>query len=382
MSYSKTIYKKDTKGKIRFLKVESNFPEDGILTQTSGIVESKNPIIHTKICKQKNIGKKNETSLAQQSIIELEALIKDKLTKGYFETIEEAETEEVILPMLAKSYKDEKHKLDYDDIFNCQLFVQPKLDGMRCLAHITINNYGVPEIKLVSRDGKIISNMMHIEIDLMRLIPYLNNKTFPHILDGELYVHGEDFQTNMEFIKKYRKGLTERIQFNIYDKINPGEMWENRRLGLQYISGLSKGLKLESLEFIKDYQITSENMLKSAHEAYLAMGYEGTMIRRGSGLYKVNGRSSDLLKYKDFLDIDCKIISIGPAEKRPEWGRPVVEWSGKQFACGTKMSHESRKELLINADQYIGKTANIRYFELSNTGIPRFPVMVGIHEDR
>jgi len=37
---------------------------------------------------------------------------------------------------------------------------------------------------------------------------------------------------------------------------------------------------------------------------------------------------------------------------------------------------------LTNKEKYIGKLANIRYFELTDDGIPRFPVMIGIHEDR
>lgn len=379
MNYCKTIYKKDTKKNIRYLTVNVNFDK---LQQISGIMNTINPVVHEKICKPKNIGKSNETSGNEQAIKEAKALIIDKLTKGYFETVDEALDEEVILPMLAKDYKKECHKLDYSDIFNCQLFVQPKLDGMRCLAHISLNDSGVTNVILKSRDGKVIENMMHIETDLMKLSTKLNPKAFPHILDGELYVHGEDFQTNMQYIKKYRPGKSEKIQFNIYDKINSEEMWETRRLGLKYIEGLAQGLGLKSLCFVQDHQVTSEKMMREFHSGYLLAGYEGTMIRRGSGLYKINGRSSDLLKYKDFLDIDAKIISIGPAENRPEWGRPIVEWNGKQFSCGTKMSHEEKKLLLINSKDYIGKTANIRYFELSNTGVPRFPIMIGIHEDR
>lgn len=374
MEYNKTIYKKDTKSKIRFLTIETN---KGSLRQYSGILGTTSPILHEKVCKGKNIGKSNETTSEQQSIKEAESLYTDKLTKGYFNTIEEAESEEVILPMLAKSYKDEKHKLDYDDIINCQIFVQAKLDGMRCLAHINSPS----EVILKSREGKVIENMMHIETDLMRLATRLNPRAFPHIIDGELYVHGEDFQTNMEGIKKYRKGITEKIQFHIYDKINP-ENYRDRKASLSLIEGLAKGLHLKYLDFVQSYQVTSEDMLKKAHEGFLKCGYEGTIIRLGRGMYKVNGRSSELLKYKDFQDIACKIVDIGPAKQRPEWARPVVEYNGKRFACGLKMNHEARKEMLTNKENYIGKVAEVRYFEMSQDNIPRFPVIVGIRLDK
>lgn len=377
------IYKKDTKGKIRYLQVEV---EGSLLSQISGIEGSSKPIIHEKNSKGKNIGKKNETTPEKQALLEAEALIKDKLTKGYFETIKEAEEEEVILPMLAHEYKKHSHKLDYDDIINCQLFVQPKLDGMRCLAHISIistdhSGNSDYEVKLMSREGKIIQNMMHIETNLLKLASSLNPANFPHIIDGELYCHGEDFQTNMSYIKEYKSGLTEQVKFHIYDKIN-SDLFEDRYVVLCYLKGYAQALKLNNLEFVQTLQVTSEEMMKTAHKGFLASGYEGTMIRRGSGLYKINGRSTDLLKYKDFIDIDCKIIEIGPADKRPTWGRPVVEWNGVKFACNTKMTHEAREDLLTNKDKYIGKIGNVRYFELSNTGVPRFPVLVGIHEDR
>lgn len=223
--------------------------------------------------------------------------------------------------------------------------------------------------------------MMHIETDLMMLATRLNPMAFPHIIDGELYVHGEDFQTNMESIKKYRKGITERVQFHIYDKINP-ENYRDRRGSLFFIKGIASGMKLKNLDFVESYIIRNENELKKAHEGFLAAGYEGTIIRLGNGMYKINGRSSELLKYKDFQDIACKIVDIGPAKQRPEWARPVVEFNGKRFACGLKMSHEARKEMLLNKQDYIDKTAEVRYFEMSQDNIPRFPIIFGIRLDK
>ena len=63
-------------------------------------------------------------------------------------------------------------------------------------------------------------------------------------------------------------------------------------------------------------------------------------------------------------------------------GTPHFELNGKRFKAGVKMSHSDREDLLTNKKEYIGKIANIRYFELTDDGIPRFPVMIGIHTDR
>ncbi len=199
----KTIFKRDSKDNIRYLYISVI---DDELIQESGIINTDSPIIHRKKCKGKNIGKSNETSPHQQAVSEANSLIVSKYSEGYFETKEEAENELVILPMLAKSYEDEKHKIDWN---NC--FIQPKLDGQRCL--IIIKN---GTIKLISRDGKLITTMQHIINDLEYV---WKDVTKDIIYDGELYVHGLSFQENMKLIKKVSKE-TSKVKFHCYDVIN------------------------------------------------------------------------------------------------------------------------------------------------------------------
>ena len=47
-----------------------------------------------------------------------------------------------------------------------------------------------------------------------------------------------------------------------------------------------------------------------------------------------------------------------------------------------KYSHAEREEILTNKAKYIGKVAELRFFEFSEDGIPRFPVMAGIRLDK
>ena len=46
-----------------------------------------------------------------------------------------------------------------------------------------------------------------------------------------------------------------------------------------------------------------------------------------------------------------------------------------------KFPHKFREEVLINKEDYIGSTAEIRFFEYTDDGAPRFPVCVGIRLD-
>lgn len=353
------LYKKDTKRNIRFLEATVDGAD---LVQVSGIVGTENPIEHRKTCKGKNIGRANETTPQVQATKELDSLIAEKLKEGYFKTQKEAETEETLFPMLAKEYGKEKKKIDWSK----PVYAQPKLDGMRCL--ITVNHDGVT---LKSRDGRFIETMHHIAEAF--------NGVTHGVYDGELYAHGFSFQENMEFIKKWRPGDDGSVQvkFHCYDTVVEDNFTCRLLVRDTNLSGVNH------VVFVETVKIKSEVELKNQHTKYLNLGYEGTIVRHGDAPYKINGRSSNLLKYKDFQDLAVPIVDIEPAEQRPEWGVPVLQLpDGRTFRAGMKYSHDERKEFLQNKLSYIGKTAEIRFFEYSDEGIPRFPVMVGIRLDK
>lgn len=376
------LYKKDLNENTRYLKI---WTTGGKLFQESGILGTDNPVVHSKECTGKNIGKSNETSPKEQAKLEMTSKIKEKLDEGYSESLQELGTKVVTLPMLAKSYNEHKDKVDWSTAY-----VQPKLDGMRCLG----------DLKLVSRQGKTIETVNHILQEVLHIDLHL---------DGELYAHGKNFQENMRLIKKYRPKETEEVKYHVYDIVSELSFEERYKL-------LSHQITLERpehIQLVKTIKVISEDELKNMHQQFLAQGYEGSILRWGKEGYLINGRSANLLKYKDFQDISCEIIDITPAEQRPEWGVPTLQlnkkmWINKAgtgtiirisenkfeitngtivfdyptFRAGTKLSHDERKELLINKKDYIGKTAEIRFFEYSEDGIPRFPVMVGIRLDK
>lgn len=356
----KTLYRKDTKGKIRVLIIST---EGADLVQKSGCLDGK-LIEHRKTCRAKNVGRSNATSAEEQAIAEMNSKIKDELDGGYYETIEEAQNSLAIFPMLAKDYAEEKDKIHW----GLPVYVQPKLDGMRCLAFVSKDG----SVRLMSRDGKTIKNMAHIEKELSQIKQDI-------IFDGELYQHGSTFQENMSLIKRYQEGLTEKVKYNIYDIVE-GTSFQYRFVGREFFNA-----KLcTSLETVSTFTIWSEADLKNIHENFIGLGYEGTMVRADLGEgYKTNARSSSLLKYKDFIDIAVPVIDIIPGEQRPEWGTPVLfTEDGKRFEAGTRMTHEQRIELLVNKDKYIGRTAEIRFFSYTDGGIPRFPVLVGFRLDK
>ncbi len=360
----KQLYKKDSKGKVRIWKIWTEGPE---LKQEAGILDGK-LVPNVKTCKGKNIGKSNETTPEAQAVSEMNSKITEQLSTGYFENIDDVgtESEKKLLPMLAKDYKKHSKKVDWKN----QVYVQSKLDGMRCLAFKEGN-----KVILQSRDGKMIENMDHIKSALSDLKQGV-------VLDGELYCHGLSFQENMKLIKKYREDESEKISFHIYDVVEPEKPFWLRFVNVSLEIYFDESPKSKSLVRVDTTEIISEDMLKNLHQVNLNNGYEGSIVRHGSDGYKIDARAEQLLKYKDFIDEIFEIVDIVPAEQRPEWGVPVLQGKYGTFRSGTKMSHEDKIDLLTNKDNYIGKNAEIRFFEFTDDGIPRFPQMVGIRLDR
>lgn len=210
------------------------------------------------------------------------------------------------------------------------------------------------EVELISRAGKRIENMMHIEKELSDL-------GIDIILDGELYVHGESFQTNMSYVKKYYPVKSERILFNVYDVVDKDNPYLER-------TEILKTLNLKSVQRLPYFRVFNEEEITEFYRQFIREGYEGLMVKVSNLGYKSNARISELLKYKQFIDIQLPILDVIPADQRPDWGTPIYYWDGAKdniLKSGTKMTHEQRKDLLENKQDYVGKYAEIRFFEYS-----------------
>lgn len=360
----KNLYKKDVKGVIRYLKA---WNEGSTIFNESGQLNTDKPVIHKKIAKAKNIGKVNETTPEQQAELEVASFIKSKLDEGYFLTIEEAENSFVILPMLAQELTKNIKKVNWDNAF-----ASPKLDGMRCLVFIK-----EAEVLLMSRKGKRIDNMFHIENGFAQWLKEGLVKV-GDVFDGELYVHGEGFQSNMSYVKRYQEGFSERIKFNCYDVVSDGD-YASR---YNFISSFPE---TDFFSVVEAIPCSSMEDVNTHHKEFLKEGYEGTMVRHGSIGYESDKRSYSLLKFKYFIDIQLPILDIIPADQRPEWGKALFYWEGAEddtLKAGWKMTHQQREHLLSHKEEYIGKVAELRFFEYTDAGVPRFPVMFGIRLDK
>lgn len=352
------IFKIDSKGKLRTIQYTT---EGDKLIQRSGIVGG-NLKEDVRVCTPKNVGKANETTGAEQAVSEMHSKIAEKVKKEYFYSEAEArDNANAIYPMLAKEFHKEERKIDWSS----PVYIQPKLDGTRCLAFVTGN-----EVKLMSRTNTPITTVKHIQEALTGMPD--------GVYDGELYVHGLSFQENRKLVTKYRPGQTEDVKFHMYD-MAIDERFTDRYLTLIRNYAFAEQAGTSPLTVVTTDEIgPGMGAIKNIHKQNLHEGYEGSIIRWGDEPYKSKGRSSHLLKYKDFQDTNAVIRDVIAGPNAPDQGILVLGQNGQSYKSSIKGTHEYRRSVLANKENYIGKTANIRFFELTDDGIPRFPVCVEI----
>ena len=110
-----------------------------------------------------------------------------------------------------------------------------------------------------------------------------------------------------------------------------------------------------------------------------ALGGEGVMLRQPDSPY-VAGRSPTLLKIKRFKDAEARVVGHEPGRGRHKGrlGALLVEIpSGVRFAVGTGLTDGHRE-----MPPAIGAVITYRYQELTDAGVPRFPVFAGVRKDQ
>lgn len=370
-----TLYKKDSKDRIRvwYGSVEG----DEVVTKT-GLVDGKLKEERRR-AKPKNVGNSNETTGEEQAKLELTSKANKERDKGYFDTIEEAQNNVVVLPMLAHKYKERKKHVK----FPC--FVQPKLDGVRCVARLKNG-----DVTLFSRKGKPFPPMPSLMKDLGQISKKLGDREI--FLDGELFsiaipfeeLSGHCRRSLASHDKKGTTHLLDLISLNVFDCYHPQapdatfeKRWE---LARKVVGGaVSEG---GCVQMVANTEARDDADVHSCHDQYVNGGHEGIIVRNKDGKYKLNARSNDLLKMKDFIDEEFEIVGYEEGAGRDEG---TVIWlcvtaDERMFRCRPRGTHELRADWYQNGQSYVGKKLTVRYQELTEQGIPRFPVGIAIRD--
>ena len=442
-----TLYAIDKNGKIKvwtaavLQTTDKNAVAAGYATArtTHGYINGKQQVALRDYNTGKNIGRSNETTPLEQCISETRRKWTDKKEKeAYSETKpadygegygdisggwgggaddDDDDNDDVdatdadagpFLPMLAQTFDpaDAAAGTKKKKVITFPCFVQPKLDGLRCVSYATRSAGGndtVPAVALQSRTGAFFTGLPHIAAALR---PYLSQHPSV-VIDGELYTDQMPFEELAGLIKK--KKITdsdvERLKkvkyhvYDIYDRVQ-SDMPYSERLGVLAAAVRRCGCVANDTHANRVLRSAATTTVVATEETaavvvlvrtekvavlgdfrrlfaeFVEAGYEGIMLRNAAGVYRANYRSNDLQKYKEFMEDEYRIIDFKDGEGRDAG---AVIWvcetaDGKEFTARPRGTFEQRREWFNDGESYIGKNLTVVYQELTEDGKPRFPV--------
>jgi len=388
---NKTLYGLDKKGDMKVWTIQVEQVEcdndEAIITITHGKLGGKMTVKPESITE----GKQGRNCF-EQAVLEAKARIKKQEDKNYRENTADLANLD-ILAMLAADYRKRGKSI----VYPC--YGSDKYDGVRALAK---KRNGVVTIE--SRTSQLYD------------IPHIHEALVIHmqdgdIWDGEIYLHGEvlqditsavgrtDTQAKIDAAqRKYERAVGDEKIALAYQELEEAKLIHEIRPKLQFhifdvVSDKTFIERMEDLDELTGIPVVSPCIqitqyvwvadavdMKIKHDDAVDRGYEGLMLRNFKGLYESGKRSTDLQKYKEFVDAEFEILDVIPDKE--DGSRFVVRnnLNDRTFTV-TLGSMAQRAEYLSNKHLYIGKMITVRYqSRYKKTKLPQFPTGVVIRE--
>jgi DNA ligase-1 len=399
-----TLYDKTKKGKVKVwnVRVESLWGEIAVI-MSHGEKGGKQTISSKEITQGKNIGKKNETTITQQAILEAGARWQKKVDKGMVDDESKIGKKINYFPMLAVTaysavspdvVKGDKKITTLPE----RVLLQKKLNGVRCPA---VKKRNV--VKLYSRGGKEYTHITDVLTQHLSKV-MMNGE----IWDGEIYVHGWSLERISQCVKRdkskvWRKKVlfhckkreweearwwvktrndTQRLEYHRYD-CPSGTLIARYRIATMALLPITDLVtQVETVECDGNW-----DNVRFWHDKWVREGYEGIVIRDPEESYIWNHRDKRLLKYKEFQDEEFEIIGYkqgtGSDKGAVTWlcrGHNRDKSGYIHFDCRPRGTIEYRRRLYRRGKSYIGKMLTVRFFERSDKYVPLFPVGICIRD--
>lgn len=296
--------------------------------------------------------------------------------------------------------------------FNCQLakafdpdksyavpfwYVSTKLDGLRCVALYLEGTW-----KLFTREGARILTCDHL-FDSYEKLRRQFGITF---LDGELYNPNVTFEQIQSYVMSRTDNLAGRSlhhavwsfgdaddfldedpqHMKIFATDNPEWMKVN--------DFCLKHLQHHIWPVRQEHFPNNNEKIMALTDEVVSRGCEGVMLRHPYCLYDFK-RSELLLKAKKMKTMDGVITEVNCGElTRKVAGGGNVPYRGMQNITirqedngafcnvGSGWTIEQRVEAFEHPERYIGRTIEVQYQNLTNTGRCRFPVFKNFRLDK
>lgn len=384
------LFTKDSKSKIRIVSIEYEWSDNDhsyLIHRRSGLLGGKF-VDHPDI--KVSCGKAKRT-LKEQVKLQYDAKIKEYKDKGYRECKSEDLEEEkldklwdkakslngAVKPMLAKQASDISNKEIFEKY---DYYASRKIDGLRCSIYLGQDG----KLHTSSRGG---SNYDPALIEIIRH-PKLVELFKEHpdlIMDGECYKHGLSLQ-KINSIARTQVTATDYsiLQFYWYDIVATNMEFSDRLGYMQQLSAeLNIGFNPERdfeygelrIQLVPQVLVRGFNNMMQLHNQYVSEGWEGVVIRRVDSYYKPNGRTSDMIKIKEYQDSEFKITGYELGLRGSEdMCFKCITSDGKEFLAKPHGDRALKRWYIDNFEkECLNQNAVVKYFYMSDDGIPLQP---------
>jgi len=376
----------------------------------TGVIDgkiSRHPPTYPQI---KNEGKSNERNSFEQGLVIARSQYLKRIENGarifkeFNSKTKTKSTGVMYFPMLVCKFDDEKDNLSFP------LFVQPKLDGARCIAFLNKNPNHNPDISnviLYSRQKKDYIGFNKIKEELLPgLINMWDFKSNQSIyIDGELYKHGLNLQIISGAVRNPdRDSIPEYkgIKFHVFDIFYPltPKLKFIERLG--YLEDLFDELdNPQQIERVETIKADTFEMQEKLYKQFLKKKYEGIILRNFDSLYLTHPtknntsiRSKYVLKRKMTYTDEFEVVGFSQGTKGKDKG--AIIWickthdTNKLFNATPKnITYDERYQLFKDSsankgkgfsDKFEGRMMTIEYEDLSTDMVPLRAKSIGFRE--
>lgn len=360
---SPTLYKRTPTGTIRTWRVETDFNQWFTVTGVYG--QDNDKASARKVVTQKNVGQANYRTGPQAAVDKAKSQYRTKLKEDYVESIEELEEQDKIpRAMLAVPKLEKQIHYVRAAISNGRCWIQPKLDGFRCLA---------TKDGLYTRQLRQFHTCPHIEEALQ---PFF--KKHPDaVIDGELYSHNMPFNKIQSLLTRENADMLEQLEvrehisYNVYDFVDDATF---------YVRFKKYAMDLKFVDFVNlvsTDRVSHEDDIYETQTRFVAEGYEGSMVRISKYGYEQNKRSNQLIKVKDFDDEEFEIVAV--TEGQGQWAGAAKSMvcrdaNGVTFDTGCTGTMAQLTRIYEEQEAYIGGKVTVKFHGKFPSGRPRFPV--------
>lgn len=286
-----------------------------------------------------------------------------------------------VLPMLAKTLEDNKPFEKFGTMTG-----QWKINGLRCIigAVKTEGDLFSPfRLTYTSREGTSwnlpwLDDVIVPKIDLTLLDMLCDGVAS---LDGELYLPGYSVNDINSFVKNPSLPQHYKLQYWCYDICIDGFSADKRA---EMLYGGSNGKLIADIFNIEDHYENEEQFVllpefkvnditeaTSLRDKFIAIGFEGLILRNPKAEYAFGKRNSSMFKYKKKLDGMFEIVDI-QEDKR---GLPIYtlrnDINSETFECTINLPQDKQRNQLALKHTLIGKKGLVEYRERS--GVKQVP---------